>query len=94
MWKAIVSLYQGNTFSAAQRSGTEHSLSCAFSYWTPSPALLPSSPQTPPLFSRSNATPGKSAHVPITMADLPPLAIGDDDEGTSEYLAITDQWCT
>ncbi|KAI9454891.1 hypothetical protein BJY52DRAFT_699722 [Lactarius psammicola] len=26
------------------------------------------------------------------MVDLPPLAIGEDDEGTPEYLAITDQW--
>ncbi|KAH9049510.1 hypothetical protein EDB84DRAFT_1042138 [Lactarius hengduanensis] len=91
MLKEAVSLYQGNTSSAAQRSGTG-SPSSAFLYRTPSPALLSSSPQTPPLFSRSNATLGKSAHVPIAMADLPmttPLATGDDDEGT---LAIADQW--
>ncbi|KAH9082274.1 hypothetical protein EDB83DRAFT_630539 [Lactarius deliciosus] len=92
MLKEAVSLYQGNTSSAAQRSGTEHSPSLASLYRTPSPALLSSSPQTPPLFSRSNATLGKSAHVPIAMADLPmttSLATGDDD---GETLAIADQW--
>ncbi|KAH8998779.1 hypothetical protein EDB86DRAFT_3146059 [Lactarius hatsudake] len=92
MLKEAMSLYQGNTSSVAQRSGTEHSPSSASLYRTPSPALLSSSPQTPPLFSRSNATLGKFAHVPIAMADLPmttPLATGDDDGGT---LAIDDQW--
>ena len=91
--KENVSLYQGSTFSAAQRGGAEHWLSSALSYRTPSPALSPS-PQTPPLFSRSNTT-GRPTHVPITTADLPfitPLAM-DDEEGTLEYLAITDQWC-
>lgn len=86
-----------NPFSAPQRSGAEHSPSSVFLHRTPSPTLSSSSPQTPPLFSRGNATPGKSAHIPMTMADLPlitPLAKGDGDEGTSEYLAIADQWCT
>ncbi|KAH9056954.1 hypothetical protein EDB87DRAFT_1686669 [Lactarius vividus] len=92
MLKEAVSLYQGSASSAAQCSGTEHSPSSASLYRTPSPALLSSLPQTPPLFSRSNATLGKSAHVPIAMAGLPlttPLAICDDDEGTP---AISDQW--
>jgi hypothetical protein len=95
--KENVSLYQGNTFSAAQRSGAEHLLFSALLYRTPSPALSLSSPHTPHLFSRSNATPAQPAHVPSPMADLQfmtPLAMGDDDEGTPEYLTITDQWCT
>ncbi|KAI9445387.1 hypothetical protein H4582DRAFT_1915146 [Lactarius indigo] len=92
MLKEAVPLYQWNASSPAQRSGTEYSPSSASLYRTPSPALLSSSPQTPPLFSRSNTIPGKPAHVPIAMADLPlsaPLAMCDDDEGNP---ASADQW--
>ncbi|KAN0135621.1 hypothetical protein V8E53_006512 [Lactarius tabidus] len=81
-----------NPFFTPQRCGAEHSLSSAFLHRTPSPTFSPYSPHTPPLFSRSNATPGKLAFVPTTMADLPlisPLA-GSDDEG--ESLDIVDQW--
>jgi len=86
-----------NTFSAPQRIGEEQSPSSAFQHRTPSPTFSSSSPQTPPLFSRSNAIPGKSAHVPITTVDLPlitGLLTSDDNEATSEYLAIADRWCT
>ena len=84
-------------FSAPHRSGAERSPSSVFLHRAQSPTLSSSSPQTPPLFSRGNAIPGKSAHVPMTMADLQlitPLAKGYGDEGSSEYLAIADQWCT
>ena len=53
------------------------------------------SPQTPPLFSRTNVAPKKPAYVHASMSDLQLVATStSSDEEALEYAAVNDEWGT